>query len=222
MVIRSLMKSVIAACVLAVAATNADAGVKLTYGSPVSISAGGSSYIDVFVESDTAIYFDQFTAEFVINPSSSSSAVAGGVQFGVQNESQLGLSNYVHFGRSLGSPIGLVSGVNNETYVGGDGTLDGLGTLLSTSKLLFRLDLIALASVLEGDEYTISLVRDSFIALDPNSDPLAIDNESYDNFGLITVAAPVPEPGSAVVFAVVAGLTAIQRGVRRFRVQKKS
>lgn len=217
MVIRRFLKSVIAACVFAVAATNADAGVKLTYGSPVSISAGGTAYMDVFVESDTAVQFDSFSAEFQIN--NLGPALAGGVRFTLlQSDSQLAQTNYVHYKNSLGSPIGNVSGTFDDIYIGGDATADSSGTLLSAQKLLFRLDLSALLTAIVGDDYLIQLADHGFSALDENGLELDIDAASYTNAGLVTVtAAPVPEPGSASVFAVLAGLAVARRGVRRFR-----
>ncbi len=191
------------------------AAVIVSFGGPVSIMAGGgSSTIDVFVTSTDGLdHLDVFSAEFLITPVGGASA--DGVQFSaVQAESQLANIDYVHGSNSAGSPIGNASGVS---YIGGDSTLDGLGTLLpeNTWKLIFTLDLKTFTA-LAGEQYKISLVNDvNTLFLDPNFSELTIDNRSFEpaNAGTINVisATVVPEPDSVVVFGVSAFVAALVR-----------
>ena len=181
-----------------------------------SISAGGFGFVDVFVSSNatplTPDSLDLFSARFLITRIGA--AVAGGLQFvSPQNDSHLGTSSYVFnldsLGETFGGPLGSVSTVTdpNDEYIGGDGTLSGLGVDLdntTASSRLFRLDLDATLAA-PGDMYSISLINDlSTSFLDPGFAPLGISSSSFDSF---TVAA-VPEP-SAALFLVVGAVGAV-------------
>lgn len=200
-----LMLFVCAACV---AENVAHGGVLIRY-SGSTITAGGSGFVDVFVSSDAAAatpdVLDSFSAQFLITPIGG--APAAGLQFvDPQSDSQLGQANYVFFGDSLTPPpLGLVSSVTNanDTYVGGDATVSGLGVALdatSPEKLLFRLDLSA-AQATVGSQYALQLVNSGGTSfLDPSFSALTIDSSA---FGPFTLTAAVPEPSSCCVAALV-------------------
>lgn len=201
--------SLLLLAVMLVFCSNANGAIIVSFGGPVTVAAGGGiGSIDVFVSSTTgADNLDLFSAEFLLTPVGG--APIGGLQFGTQLEAQLVDGTYVHAGNSAGSPIGTVSGGNNETYIGGDSTADFLGTTLPLSplnRLLFRLDLTT-TTALAGDQYTITLVNDvNTFFLDETFTGLTIDPQSFANSGTINIsAAAVPEPGSVILLTTIFG-----------------
>ena len=176
-----------------------------------SISSGGIGFVDVKVSSDAVPgsddVLDSFSGHFQISPIGL--AVPNGLQFvSPQNDSQLGMGNYVFAGNSLTPPpIGVVStNVNtNDKYIGGDATLNGLGVLLNNTSdfLLFRLDLDAALTSL-GDQYTISLVNDGSTAfLDTGFTPLNIHASSFNSFTI--TAVPEPATGGILLCGALVG-----------------
>ncbi len=131
--------------------------------------------------------------------------MSNGLQFvDPQSDSQLGMGNYVFAGNSLTPPpIGLVSTATNtnDTYIGGDATLNAIPVGLNNTQspfLLFRLDLsAALANV--GDQFTIQLQSGQFYSdlTDPLSElPITGSFAGSDgSFAPFTITA-VPEPNS--------------------------
>ncbi len=177
----------------------------VSFGGPVNaVAGGGTSFIDVFVSSRPGTHIlDVFSGEFLLKPVGTSPV--GGLQFGTQLEAQLSQANYIHNGNSAGSPVGNVSGGNNETYIGGDSTANFLGTLVPEdplNRLLFRLDLTT-TTAQAGHQYTISLVDlGNTFFLNENFDPLSIGTASFTNTGTINItSAAVPEPGSVFLLS---------------------
>jgi len=212
-----VLVSLLASC------STARAAIIVSFGGPVNVAAGGgTASIDVFVSSSTGTdNLDLFGAEFLLAPVGLSPV--GGLQFGTQLEGQLSDGTYVHAGNSAGSPIGNVSGTNNETYIGGDSTADFAGTFLPLdplNHLLFRLDL-ATTTALAGDQYQLTLVNDgNTFFLDENFSDLSIDGSSFSNFGTINITAAtaaVPEPGSMVLC-----LSGLAAGIVMYRRRHKS
>ena len=202
--------------------STANAAIIVSFGGPVNVAAGGgTASIDIFVSSSTgADNLDLFSAEFLLAPVGL--APVGGLQFGTQLEGQLSDGTYVHAGNSAGSPIGNVSGANNETYIGGDSTADFAGTSLPLdplNRLLFRLNL-STTTALAGDQYQLTLVNSvNTLFLDENFVPLDIDAASFTNFGTMDIMdSAVPEPGS--MFLCLSGLAAGIVGYRRRKVDK--
>lgn len=202
--------SLLLLAVMLVFCSNANGGaIIVSFGGPGTVAAGGGiGSIDVFVSSTTgADNLDAFSAEFLLTPVGG--APIGGLQFGTQLEAQLVDGTYVHAGNSAGSPIGMVSGANNETYIGGDSTANFLGTALPLhplNRLLFRLDLTT-TTALAGDQYTISLVNDlNTFFLDETFAGLTIDPQSFTNSGTINISlAAVPEPSSVILLTTIFG-----------------
>ncbi len=204
-------------------AASSRAGLIISFGGPVSVQAGGgTASIDVFVSStDGSDVLDIFGGEFELFPIGA--AVAGGLQFGVQSEGQLIDPAYIHAGNSLGTPIGNVSGANNEIYIGGDGTLNGLGTTVPTSPnqaLLFRLN-VQTTNAAAGDVYEIGLINSAnTLFLDPNFSPLTVDGLSFSNREVFNITpAAVPEPSSMILMLAGAAIGAWE--VRRRRAKRK-
>jgi hypothetical protein len=182
-----------------------------------SITAGGTGFVDVMVSSNAAPgtpdFLDAFSAHFLITPLGG--AVANGLQFvNPQSDSQLGMGNYVFAGNSLTPPpIGAVSTATNanDTYIGGDATLNAIPVGLNNTQspfLLFRLDLsAALANV--GDQFTIQLQSGQFYSdlTDPLSElPITGSFAGSDgSFTPFTITA-VPEPTSTGVLLVGTGI----------------
>ena len=198
------------------------AGLIISYGGPVSVQAGGgTAAIDVLVSStDGSDVLDIFGGEFELFPTGG--AVVGGLQFGLQGEGQLIDPSYIHTGNSLGTPIGNVSGANSEIYIGGDATLDGLGTTVPTGPnqaLLFRLN-VQTTSAVAGDVYEIGLINGAnTLFWDPGFSPLTVDGLSFTNRGVLNITpAAVPEPSSMIL--VLAGAAAVAWKARRRRAKR--
>jgi hypothetical protein len=206
MYIRSIL------CVLAfcLAAKSSSAAIIVSYQGN-TIGYGSTGFVDVYVSSDAALatpdVLDSFSASFVIAPVGG--AVSNGLQFvDPQSDTQLGQGNYVFAGNSITAPpIGTVStGTNtNDSYIGGDATIDGLGTSLhagSGSFLLYRLDLSALLAN-PSDQFTITLQNNlNTDFLDPSFTSLSINPSSFSSF---TITA-VPEPTSTGLLLAGAGV----------------
>lgn len=196
-------------------ATDVSAGVVISFSntSPTTIVAGSNAQIDVMIanESGTDLFLDGFYADVVLTGS------AGGLIFSPgQSESQLNDSNYIFYGRSLSQNTGLPIGEvlpGGMTFTGSDFSDDGTGGMspgnpfpiliptVGQEALLYRLDLQALAA----GTYTIDLGFSEFSGMTDLLD--APDLLAYRSTSLtFTVAAapaPVPEPGSAIIFGTV-------------------
>ncbi len=178
-----------------------------------TIAAGGTGFVDVMVSSDalpgSPDLLDSFSGHFQIAPVGG--ALPAGLQFaGTQNDLQLGQANYVFFGNSLTPPpLGVVStAVNtNDTYIGGDATLNGLGVLLdntSPAALLYRFEMSALTASI-GDQYTLTLINDGSTSfLDTGFSPLNMAGSSFNAFTI--TAVPEPATGGILVCGAIAGL----------------
>ncbi len=147
-------------------------------------------------------------------------------------DAQLGNASYIFYGDSAadlaGPPSGLVSSSLNpdDTYIGGDGTLSGLGVTVQmadplNTKLLVLLDITADngSGVQAGDIFHLTLVRGpSTYFLGPISsvgDPPSLDFE-FTNVP-ITITTVVPEPSSLTLVGVGLLVMGITRVARRDR-----
>lgn len=217
-----LQQGVIATACIAVCAIfsgSANAGIIISYDGNF-IAAGGTGTLDVLVSSDAADatpdLLDSFSAHFLISPVGG--AVPNGLQFAtVQAESQrfppttpLYVLSGDSLGETFGGPLGSVATFvnSNDTYIGGDGTVSGVGIPLSITSgtfLLFRLNLDATLANL-GDQFTVSLINDGFTGfLDPSFIDLSLDPSSFDSN---TITA-VPEPSSGLMLLLAALCTGI-------------
>ncbi len=195
-----------------------------------TIVYGQTSVVTVRVSSDSLAsspdIVDSFSALFRIAPVGT--APVNGLQFvDPQGDAQLGNPNYLFAGNSLFAPgpIGTVSSFThpNDTYAGGDATLDGLGVPLDNSLspfVLFQLNLSALAGQV-GDQYTLQMLSSGSEFLDPAYLPLTIDGNSYLP---LTITVITPEPSSFVLCMGVAtcGALAYRRRLHKRRLQPTS
>lgn len=185
----------------------------------------GSGFIDVMVSSTATPgspdLLDSFSAKLVLAPVGA--ATVAGLQFSnPQNDSQLGLGNYVFSGNSLTpAPLGNVTSATatNDTYTFGDATVSGSGISLNSSQpayLLGRIDLSVVAAT-PGSQYTLTLANDAFTDFsDPSFGPLTIDPASFNSATITigTLTAAVPEPGH---WLALFGLSSLLVGLHRRR-----
>ena len=186
-----------------------------------NISQGGTGFVDVFIRSTApnTDRLDMFGAELRI------AALGGGSEqlafVSPPTDMHLADSGYLFAGDSvnqfIGPPAGLVTTTLslNDTYLGGDGTLSGVGVFVPTiDTLLLRLGLTTLTgnAPTAGDQFAISLVSSgSTFFSDPDLDDLEIGESSTLSGGItINPADPspteVPEPSSLTLVGM---LTAV-------------
>lgn len=172
------------------------------------VAVGGPAFVDVFVRSDAILgdFLSGFGFEFRIE-----TAGASRLEFvNPQPDPQLADARYVLFGDSLdanaGLPVGnvLLKVVPGDTFLGGDSTDSGGNVLVTTSRLLARLQVTAATALPPslGDTFTIRLVDDpagsnSFFSNNAGSVPFSSMS------GTVTVRS-VPEPSSLLLALVAA------------------
>ena len=189
-----------------------------------SIAPGGTGFLDVMIASDAPFanpdFLDSFSAHFRITPLGG--AVSDGLQFSdPQNDTQLGEGNYVFAGNSLTAPpIGFVfmNTNTNDSYIGGDATLNAIPVSLEITQLpflLFRLDLDATLAN-PGDQFTIQLVPDgSTEFLSDALDPMSTLPLTAGSFTPFTMTAAVPEPSTTAVLLFGSACFMVRRLRRR-------
>ena len=180
-----------------------------------TLAEGGSKSLDVWIESDT-VGGDPLSSAFFVFEISSGLRRLEFVD--PQPDAQLGLGNYVFAGDSFDADNALAVGVvstnivPNDTFTGGDNTSSGTDVLITTPRLLARLQLTALTALAPqaGDTFTISL----------NTAGSSFDNTGGLSVflaqpGVVTIVAPsgtIPEPSSWVLALTSAiGLWGLQR-----------
>jgi len=131
-----------------------------------------------------------------------------------QFDGQLSQPNYVFAGNSTSSvfpPVGVVTTtiVPNDTFIGGDATLDGLSVLVPQSDMLLALLNFTTLTVLPpeiGDVFRVSLMANANTAFFGEVDGPTVGFTSTT--GTVTV---VPEPSSAWLVVVGAAVVALRR-----------
>ncbi len=208
-ILAGLMNSCSAGIIVSFASTN-----------PNPIITGSSGTMDVLIHSNAGDVLDGFLVDIAITPVGGSPA--GGLQFSAtQNDAQLGLGNYVFFGRSLSENTGAIVGSSASpfnVFSGSDFTDDGSGipgpgipdpvTLTGTDLLLFRLDLTAFSA----GTYSIDLLPSSQFG-DDNGNLLGFS--STPGSIIVNGTAAVPEPGSVGLLSMCAGVAFCRYGRRR-------
>jgi hypothetical protein len=194
-------------CILSLAlcslASSAKADLIVDVGS-LNLPVGQSGIVDVTIRSTGNDLLDTFGGEFQIS-------TLGGTQLefvSPPTDTQLSDPGYLFAGDSaaalIGPPAGIVqsNGSNNNTYLGGDGTLSGNGVAVPGVATLL-LHLLVTASTASppqaGDVFTISLIPGpSTFFVDPSFSSIPV----ISNPGTVTItASTVPEPTSLLVWA---------------------
>src|SRR5262249_18742506 len=103
------------------------------------IEAGGTGFVDVYVRGNSGETIDIFGLELRITQLTASGASLEFID--PPPDPQLLDPNYLFFGDSAAAllpPAGIVTSVTNtnDTYIGGDGTLSGLGAVVPNSDTL--------------------------------------------------------------------------------------
>ncbi len=188
-------------CVLAMSASRAD--YIITVGN-VSVAAGSTAYVPVYIRSDSGQSLASTNFEFLIT-------TAGATRLAFQDspspaaDPTFSDSSYVFFGNSLDETFDLSLGtaslttVPNDTFIGGDATADFSDVGLSTSDLLLAMLPVTAVTVLPpvaGDTFTIRLVPTSAAGFSGNTG----FGDSGGQFGTFSSFAGsvtiVPEPSS--------------------------
>ncbi|HUT94315.1 MAG TPA: hypothetical protein VMY37_32950 [Thermoguttaceae bacterium] len=212
-----------AALCLAALAPTADAALHVDVGD-LALVPGETGYLDVTISSDSGDLLDIFGVEFRISTSGTTR-----LEFvDPPPDPQLADPAYIFFGDSLAEffpPAGAVSTTStaNDTYIGGDGTILMLGHAVPSSPgaILAQLQVTSAtgAPPLVGDTFAIS-VESTFSPISANGsttfflDPVFSELTYESDPGTVTM---VPEPGMAVVFAVLGALGAVGLAVGRYR-----
>jgi hypothetical protein len=167
-----------------------------------TIAPGGTAVVDVLIAGDGVATLDSFGIVVRVQPSAGRRLEFLPPGPGSATDGQLTDPGYLFFGDSVAElfpPAGTVVAEPNpnDTYVGGDGTLSGLGVLIpSTPTLLTRLELTAATSDAppggEVFEVVIDLADPRTFFLDAAFNPVAV---RVADAGLVRVSV-VPEPGS--------------------------
>jgi hypothetical protein len=164
----------------------------------IELRSDDAAFLDVFVSSDSGDLLDIFGLELQIVP-----VIGSGLEFTAPPlDRQVDIldpaySLYLFTGdsaaASLGPPAGLVSMTiaANDTYIGGDGTLSGLGiSVPTTDTLLARIQVVAPASAALGDLF--------IIRVNSGSSTFFVDRDGNDIAfaALEGTVSIVPEPAS--------------------------
>lgn len=168
----------------------------------LSLAQGATGYVDVTIRSDAALGdpLNLASFQFAID----TLGVTRLEFVDPQPDPQLADAAYVFAGDSFDAafsvPVGTVSTtiVPNDTFTGGDSTLSGSDVVVTTDRLMARLQVTAATALSPGmgDTFSIHLVPGLITSFESTGG--VINYTSID--GTVTiVASPVPEPSAIVL-----------------------
>lgn len=214
MFLRRLAVSALILAASVASATRCYAGLIITVGD-LSLPQGGTGFVNVTIRSDEASgdSLNLASFQFAID-------TLGATQLEFvdpQPDSQLVDAAYVFAGDSFDDafflPVGTVSTdvVPNDTFTGGDSTLSGSDVIVTTDRLLARLQVTSATTLPPGagDKFTIRLITGPSTSFESTGGSVAFSGVD----GTVTISpASVPEPSS---FCLLLGAAAI--GVCKMR-----
>jgi hypothetical protein len=173
----------------------------------LNLAVGQTGTVDVTIRSTGSDVLDMFGGEFRI-------ATMGGTQLEFVNpptDTQLSDPGYLFNGDSAAASVSPPSGnvltnsTNNDTYIGGDGTLSGNGVTVPGSSTLL-LHLLVTANTISppqvGDTFQINLTSGAFTFFSgpgPNFDNIPA---SFSPGTVTITGAAVPEPASLLIWSL--------------------
>lgn len=196
----------------------AKADLIVTFGSS-SLSPGGLSTIDVYLSGNGTDQLGRFSAQFEIERISGT----GALEFQAsQSASERTATNpdYVFLNKLDTGFVAFRDPINRSRLTQGDRATENV-VVGNEPRLLARLELqhIVPLEVNEDAEYRIRLIENpafTYFRLQDNLSSAAFNNQSYTNFGTISVVA-VPEPGTMALGMLVLGCLTRLRNRRRVR-----
>ncbi len=186
-------------------ASTADAGLVVSIGN-LDLLPGQTGQVQVLIRSDADDTLDVFNLEFLITTGGTSRLEFVTLSPPNATDPHLGMNAYLLHNDSAAEavpPAGIIdtTTANNDTYIGGDGTVSGSGVSVpSTFALLTILEVTADTSAppVVGDVFTIQLV------VGPNTVFYTPDWEEISYTSTSGTVRVVPEPGIAT--AVLSGV----------------